>query len=191
MRCHFLLQGIFLTQGSNPGLLHCWTLYWLSHQELNSNSESTVLQVHWDRTADARIWTQTLIACLKLTLVLENPQSFTSVSCLPVFQCVSPTVMEEVGREWKINQERNEHESEDWKEVRMEEKRSLSGIEREWKKRLLVSLLFNRYIMSNSVTPWMVAHPALLSFIASWSLLRFMSLVSAFHSCQLSSQFYY
>ena len=25
--CHFLLQGIFLTQGSNPGLLHCrWIL---------------------------------------------------------------------------------------------------------------------------------------------------------------------
>ena len=21
--CHFLLQGIFLTQGSNPGPLHC------------------------------------------------------------------------------------------------------------------------------------------------------------------------
>ena len=31
--CHFLLQGIFLTQGSNPGLLHCrQTLYHLSHQ---------------------------------------------------------------------------------------------------------------------------------------------------------------
>ena len=31
--CHFLLQGIFLTQGSNPGLLHCrQTLYCLSHQ---------------------------------------------------------------------------------------------------------------------------------------------------------------
>ena len=31
--CHFLLQGIFLTQGSNPGLLHCRrTLYHLSHQ---------------------------------------------------------------------------------------------------------------------------------------------------------------
>ena len=30
---HFLLQGIFLTQGSNPGLLHCrQTLYPLSHQ---------------------------------------------------------------------------------------------------------------------------------------------------------------
>ena len=31
--CHFLLQGIFLTQGSNPGLPHCgWTLYRLGHQ---------------------------------------------------------------------------------------------------------------------------------------------------------------
>ena len=31
--CHFLLQGIFPTQGLNPGLLHCrQTLYWLSHQ---------------------------------------------------------------------------------------------------------------------------------------------------------------
>ena len=29
-----LLQGIFPTQGSNPGLLHCmWILYQLSHQE--------------------------------------------------------------------------------------------------------------------------------------------------------------
>ena len=31
--CHFLLQGIFLTQGSNPGLPHCrQTLYRLSYQ---------------------------------------------------------------------------------------------------------------------------------------------------------------
>ena len=30
--CHALLQGIFPTQGSNPGLLHCrWILYPLSH----------------------------------------------------------------------------------------------------------------------------------------------------------------
>ena len=30
--CHFLLHGIFLTQGLNPGLLHCrQTLYRLSH----------------------------------------------------------------------------------------------------------------------------------------------------------------
>ena len=32
--CHFLLQGIFPTQGSKPGLLHYRpTLYRLSHQE--------------------------------------------------------------------------------------------------------------------------------------------------------------
>ena len=32
--CHSLLQGIFLTQGSNPGLLHCrQILYHLSNQE--------------------------------------------------------------------------------------------------------------------------------------------------------------
>ena len=31
--CHFLLQGIFLTQRSNPGLLHCrQILYWLSYK---------------------------------------------------------------------------------------------------------------------------------------------------------------
>ena len=31
--CHFLLQGIFLTQGLNPGLLHCkQILDRLSHQ---------------------------------------------------------------------------------------------------------------------------------------------------------------
>ena len=31
--CHFLLQGLFLIQGSNPGLLHCrQLLYCLSHR---------------------------------------------------------------------------------------------------------------------------------------------------------------
>ena len=31
--CHFLLQGIFPTEGSNPSLPHCrQTLYYLSHQ---------------------------------------------------------------------------------------------------------------------------------------------------------------
>ena len=31
--CHALFLGVFPTQGSNPGLLHCrWILYQLSHQ---------------------------------------------------------------------------------------------------------------------------------------------------------------
>ena len=35
--CHSLLQGIFLTQGLNPGLLHCWQiLYCLSHYQFSS-----------------------------------------------------------------------------------------------------------------------------------------------------------
>ena len=33
MNCHSFLQGIFLTQGSNPGLQHCrQILYHLSYQ---------------------------------------------------------------------------------------------------------------------------------------------------------------
>ena len=37
--CHFLLQGIFLTQGSNLGLLHCRQIvYQLSHQGSPRNS---------------------------------------------------------------------------------------------------------------------------------------------------------
>ena len=40
--CHFLLQAIFPTQGSNPGLPHCrQTLYRLSHQ----GSPSILLKV--------------------------------------------------------------------------------------------------------------------------------------------------
>ena len=42
--CHFLLQGIFLTQGSNPGLPHCrQTLYRLSHQEVLIRSVSAAI----------------------------------------------------------------------------------------------------------------------------------------------------
>ena len=38
--CHFLLQGIFPTQGSNPGHQHCGqTLYRLSHQQVSSQGK--------------------------------------------------------------------------------------------------------------------------------------------------------
>ena len=42
MVCHFLLQGIFLTQGSNPGLLHCrWILnHWASREALHHEVKS-------------------------------------------------------------------------------------------------------------------------------------------------------
>ena len=47
--CHFLLQGIFLTQGSNPGLLYCrQILYHLSYREVSSPSKrkSLILTLH-------------------------------------------------------------------------------------------------------------------------------------------------
>ena len=49
MGCHFLLQGIFLTQGSNPGLLHCrQILYHLGYREVSSPSKrkSLILTLH-------------------------------------------------------------------------------------------------------------------------------------------------
>ena len=46
MGCHFLLQSIFPTQGSNSGLLHCrQTLYRLSHQ--GSPRWCIVLPIPW------------------------------------------------------------------------------------------------------------------------------------------------
>ena len=35
--CHFLIQGIFSTQGSNPGLLHCRQILYLLHHEGSPN----------------------------------------------------------------------------------------------------------------------------------------------------------
>ena len=44
--CHFLFQGIFPTQGSNPGLPHCrQTLYPLSHQGSFASTDSK-LPIH-------------------------------------------------------------------------------------------------------------------------------------------------
>ena len=41
MGCHSLFQGIFPTQGSNPGLPHCRRiLYHLSHQSLFTDEET-------------------------------------------------------------------------------------------------------------------------------------------------------
>ena len=45
MGCHCLLQEIFPTQGSNPGLPHCrQTLYHLSHKVVDSHMLSSSVQ---------------------------------------------------------------------------------------------------------------------------------------------------
>ena len=44
--CHTLLQGIFPTQGSNPGLQHCRViLYWLSHQRSPYCDYATIIHL--------------------------------------------------------------------------------------------------------------------------------------------------
>ena len=46
MGCHFLLQGIFLTQGSNLGLPHCGQmLYCLSHQGIPCLNKYLLLNI--------------------------------------------------------------------------------------------------------------------------------------------------
>ena len=53
--CHFLLQGIFPTQGSNPGLLHCrQILYCLSHQRSPKSKIQTPLEL--PPRKDGRVW---------------------------------------------------------------------------------------------------------------------------------------
>ena len=48
--CHFLLQGILLTQGSNPGLPCCrQTLYHLSHQNVYSDECQLFLTEKWEK----------------------------------------------------------------------------------------------------------------------------------------------
>ena len=52
MGCHFLLQGIFPTQGSNSGLPHCGqTLYHLSHQGIPNKFINILLKEEDEETA--------------------------------------------------------------------------------------------------------------------------------------------
>ena len=63
---HFLLQGIFLTQGSNPGLLHCrQTLYPLSHQ--GSPTLSWYVYPNQDANVDALLLAKLQVLCLNFT----------------------------------------------------------------------------------------------------------------------------
>ena len=54
--CHFLLQGIFPSQGSNPGLLHCrQTLSRLSHQGRSHNINSVELKKLSEQLIDGKM----------------------------------------------------------------------------------------------------------------------------------------
>ena len=55
--CHFLLQRIFPTQGSNPGILHCrQILYHLSHQGSRLSVELNAPSPHSPPLTDILRW---------------------------------------------------------------------------------------------------------------------------------------
>ena len=59
---HSLLQGIFATQGSNLGLLHCrQILYWLSHQESPMFPMNRLRSCIWGRTYTGDVTSQCIM----------------------------------------------------------------------------------------------------------------------------------
>ena len=79
MGCHFLLQGIFLTRGSNPGLPHCrQTLYRLSHITRSKYKVSPALAL----SSELLVETFLALAFLSLAetvLVVNTPRVGNSV----------------------------------------------------------------------------------------------------------------
>ena len=64
-----LLQGIFPTQGSNPGLLHCrWILYQLSHKGSPCSSKETFLVLILPPKCECHIYTAYLCTTHKSVL---------------------------------------------------------------------------------------------------------------------------
>ena len=71
--CHFLLQGFFLTQGSNLGLLHCrQTLYRLSHQgSVQLLSHVQFFATPWTAACQASL-SFTISQCLLKLMSIES-----------------------------------------------------------------------------------------------------------------------
>ena len=93
--CHALFQGIFPTQGSNPGLPHCrWILYHLSHKASPRILEWVVMpssrRSSWPRN-------QTAVSCI-------TGEFFTSwasrEACTDLYQSQSPHVSSTISLIW-------------------------------------------------------------------------------------------
>ena len=95
--CHALLQGIFPTQRSNPGLLHCsWILYHLSHHgspykytavaaaAVKSPQSDSVRPHWWQPTRLPRPW--------------DSPGKKTGVGCHFLLQCMKVKSEREVAQ---------------------------------------------------------------------------------------------
>ena len=83
VRWHALFQGIFPTQGLNPGLLHCrWTLYHLSHQgsPLSYYGQNTNIRAPFLQSRIPMSWENVILtrSVLSNTVVSSHTQLFNS-----------------------------------------------------------------------------------------------------------------
>ena len=84
--CHALLQGIFLTQGSNPGLLHCrQMLYHLSHQRSPNERENVCHSVVSDSLQHHGLYPT------RLLYPWDPPGKNTGVCCRALLQQIFQT----------------------------------------------------------------------------------------------------
>ena len=76
--CHSLLQGIFWTQGSNPGLLHCrQILYHLSHQgSPKKPSKNRKVTRYMGNTLKSIIFLQQITGIWKVIKYLQKHQKY-------------------------------------------------------------------------------------------------------------------
>ena len=92
MGCHFLIQGIFLTQGSNPCLLHCrWILFhcttWETH--LNEfNSIFSVVQTPILESFLSFLFLSHMYPSWK-QILLVLPSKYNSTDCFPILTLLS------------------------------------------------------------------------------------------------------
>ena len=87
MGCHFLLQGIFPTQGLNPGFLHCrWILYHLSHQRSPLNCSVCLVIQSYSTLCDTIDYSPR-----GSSVHVDSPDKNTGVGCHALLQEVFPT----------------------------------------------------------------------------------------------------
>ena len=94
--CHFLLQGVFLTQGSNPGLPHCskhftiWTILHIRWTKYWSNSFSVSPSNEYSRLISFRIVWLDLLAVQRTLKNLLQHHNFLQCSAFFMVQLSHP-----------------------------------------------------------------------------------------------------
>ena len=71
MGCHFLLQGIFLTQGSNPHLLHWASLVAQLVKNLPAVQETQFRSLGWEDPLEKEMATHSCILAWKISWTEE------------------------------------------------------------------------------------------------------------------------